>query len=74
LDGKDGSYTLSGYFTIKGWLNGPNSLAGSKEGKTTLTFKDGTVYEFSNPLLIIHNLIAGSQYQTYVNCGTITDV
>lgn len=62
LEGKDASYTLDGHFTIKGWLNGPNSLAGTKEGKTTLTFKDGTVYTFTNPYLIIHNLIAGSQY------------
>lgn len=58
--GKDESYTLEGHFKLKGWLNGPNSISGSKEGRTTLTFKDGTTYTFSNPLLIIHNLIVGS--------------
>ena len=60
LEDPEGAYNMFGYYTLKGWLNGPNSLAGSKEGKITLKFKDGTTYKFENPLMIINKLIAGS--------------
>ena len=46
LEGPNESYTMYGYYTLKGWLNGPNSLAGSKEGNITLKLKDGTTYKF----------------------------
>ncbi len=65
---------MYGYYTLKGWLNGPNSLAGSKEGNITLKLKDGTTYKFEQLLMVINNLIAGSQYQTYMNHGYITDI
>ena len=46
LEGPEESYKMYGYYTLKGWLNGPNSLAGLKEGNITLELKDGTKYKF----------------------------
>ncbi len=57
LEGPEGSYHMYGHYTLKGWVNGPNSLAGSKKGDITLKLKDGTTYKFENPLMIIHNLV-----------------
>ena len=62
LEDPDGDYEYSGFFQIKAWLNGLNSLGGSKEGSLNLTFKDGTKYRLKDPLLIISNLLGG-QYQ-----------
>jgi hypothetical protein len=32
LEDPDGDYTYSGHYTLKAWLNGANSVAGSKVG------------------------------------------
>mmetsp|Transcript_10368 Transcript_10368/g.15959 ORF Transcript_10368/g.15959 Transcript_10368/m.15959 type:complete len:94 (+) Transcript_10368:474-755(+) len=62
LEDPDGDYEYNGHFEIKAWLNGPNSLAGSKEGKLNLSLKDGTKYTIKDPLLIINNLISGGMH------------
>lgn len=60
LEGPNESYKLYGFYQIKGWLTGPNSLAGCRDGDVTLEFKDGTVYKYENPNLVLNNLIAGT--------------
>lgn len=74
LEDPDGDYQLSGSFTIKGWLNGLNSLAGSKKGNNfLLKLKDGTEYTWSYPMLIIQNVSMGNQYQVYMDKVEIRD-
>ena len=63
LEDPDGDYDYSGWFEIKAWLNGPNSLKGAKEGNLKLKFKDGSNLTIQDPNLIISNLVSGGQYQ-----------
>lgn len=61
LEDPDGDYTFYGSFVIKGWLNGLNSVGGSKEGTNCkLKLKDGTIYTFEYPLMIVKNISVGA--------------
>ena len=71
----DGDYTLSGSFTIKGWLNGANSVAGSKKDNgIVLTLKDGTQYTWSYPMMYIGDVSIGKQYQVYMDKTEVRDI
>lgn len=56
-----------------GWLNGPNSLKGWKNGKTELTFKDGGRYTYTEPYMIIKEILSGKTQQVYYDHATFTD-
>jgi hypothetical protein len=58
LEDPDGDYVMYGSYTLKGWLNGPASFAGAKEGVLTLKLKDGTTYKFTkHPILSVTGLV-----------------
>ena len=48
---------MSGYHTLKAWLNGMQSLGGSKDGKCELQFSDGGHYTFAHPEMSIENIM-----------------
>ena len=75
LEDADGDYQFYGSFVIKGWLNGLNSVGGSKEATNCkLKLKDGTIYTFEYPLMIVKNISVGSQYQVYMHKIEINDI
>ena len=64
---------MSGYHTLKAWLNGMQSLGGSKEGKAVLKFKDGGQYTFENPEMSIEGIMKTNKVQVYYKKGRIID-
>ena len=64
---------MFGYHTLKAWLNGMNSIGGSKDGKCTLRFKDGSEYSFENPEMSIEGIAKKDKTQVYYKKGIITD-
>ena len=61
LEDPDGDYIYSGQYTLKAWVNGPNSLAGSKIGNMVIKFKDGARVKMMDPTLIINGMITGNK-------------
>ena len=57
LYGPNEDYQLYGYHTLKGWLNGAQSMGGSKDGKCTLKYKDRGHYTFTNPTMSIEGIM-----------------
>ena len=57
LYGPNEEYYCYGYHTLKAWLNGGQSMGGSKDGKCDLHFKDGGHYSFKNPTMSIEGLM-----------------
>jgi hypothetical protein len=74
LEDPDGDYKLYGFCEYKAWLNGPNSIAGSKVGKVTIEFKDGVkLVLHAEPLLLVNNLVTGKQFQEYIQTAVFVD-
>lgn len=73
LEDPDGDYIYSGHYQLKAWINGPNSLAGSKEGKMQIKFKDGSIINMQDPQLIINGMVTGNKCQAYYNHVKIVD-
>ena len=73
LEDPDGLYEYSGYFTLRGGINGPNSVWGTKEGKLTLKFKDGVVYTMNDPLVIVNGIITGNKVHTFMHHCLLVD-
>jgi hypothetical protein len=61
LEGPDGIYQMSGYHTLKAWLNGMQSIGGSKLGKCELKFADGGHYTFEHPEMSIEGIMKTSK-------------
>ena len=58
LEDPDDDYKFYGHHEFKGWLSGPESLGGSRNGMWTLKFKDGVEYKFQkNPIMTINGLL-----------------
>ena len=57
LEGKNGEFRMYGNFNMKASLNSLNSVIGWREGKVTLEFADGTVYNMDGPKLVIQNVV-----------------
>ena len=73
LDDPDGDYTYSGWYSLKGFVNGPNSFGGTKVGDYRIKFKDGGEVRMSDPTLIVDGLISGSRTQAYFNHCLLED-
>lgn len=74
LYGPEDAYVLHGYHTLKAWLNGAQSMGGSKTGQATLTFKDGSVYKFSDPVMSVEGIMSVTKTQIYYQYGRIRDI
>lgn len=57
MEGVDKEFEVIGYAEYVGFLNGPNSLKGWKNGKTEIKFKDGTRYTYTEPTMVIKEII-----------------
>ena len=73
LEGKNGEFRMYGNFNMKASLNSLNSVIGWREGKVTLEFADGTVYNMDGPKLVIQNVVMCEQYQYFKGFGMIED-
>ena len=74
LHGPNGEYTLSGSHKLNAWLNGMNSLGGSKKGKAELVFHDtNTFYSIDNPEMSIENLLGTNKVQVFYKKAHIRD-
>ena len=75
LEDPDGDYKFYGSHQLKAHLNGPTSLAGTKENDYILELKDGTKYSLQDPLMLINNLLSpGNQTTSYINKIYFTDL
>jgi hypothetical protein len=52
---------MNGHFETVAGIHGLNSLRGDKKGRTTLTLKDGTKYDFRAPTLVVDGLLYGER-------------
>jgi hypothetical protein len=57
LEGIDNEFEIRGHAEYEGVLNGPNSLKGWKNGKTEITFNDGGRYTYTEPTMIIKEIL-----------------
>ena len=60
-EGPDECYRYSGFFEIKVWLSGMNSISGTKLGKQVIAFKDGGLLSIRDPNLEIGGLAYGDR-------------
>lgn len=74
MTGPNDEFEYSGFHTLKAWFNGTQSMGGSKEGKSFLKLKDGTVYKFQqSPQMSIENLLLSSKRQVFYDKSVIID-
>lgn len=63
LEGPKNEFTLSGHHKLDAWLNGMNSIGGSKTGKAELRFHDNnSLYLIDNPEMSIENLLGKEKF------------
>jgi len=55
----DSEFEVIGSAEYVGFLNGPNSLKGWKNGITEIRFKDGGRYTYVEPTMIIKEIVSG---------------
>lgn len=58
LYGPDEAYILTGYYTFKAWLDSASCMGGTKTGASTLTFKDGSKYKITYPVMSVHGIMS----------------
>lgn len=75
LHGPNDEYVLSGSHKLNGWLNGMNSLGGSKKGKAELRFADDdSLYLLDNPEMSIENMLGTNKRHCFYKKCSIQDV
>lgn len=74
MDGPNGEYTLYGHHEFKGWLNGLNSVGGSKKGKCEFRLPDGTVITIDNPVMSVEGIMSSTTRHINYEKATIEDL
>ena len=73
LEGPDECYRFSGYFEIKAWLSGWNSIQGTRLGRQVMSFKDGGLLTIKDPGAEISGITFGDRIHNIVGEMTIVD-
>jgi hypothetical protein len=73
LEGPGGSYRFSGYAEYKAWINGLNSICGTRVGKQVMNFSDGGLISIKDPHVEITGITYGERVHSLIGQLQITD-